>query len=328
MPDHSRNPDLPHDRGVVGGVPAADARQPLEHSLQRILWELRPYLGDIVVIGGWVPYLYQRYGGFAAWSGHLSLTAEVDVLVPRELPPGDRPPIPTILESAGFTPTEATPQAAVWTNDPERGEKVEFLVPHVGTYQTLGKVVPIGAQRGMGAVALTALDVMQRHTRVLPVLARAPDGTQSPVDLRVPLLGAYVLNKAATFQNRRSLAAVPGAGVRTNPKKAKDLLYLRDLMHAGAEVVAAIERDIEAILEQDTEAQDVVDTAANNLDGTTRTASPDQVAVMGEAGAMLVEREPGTSHAAATANVTGHLTDLAGILLGFRSDSPPPETDD
>lgn len=256
----------------MGDALPADAREPLEHSLQRILWELRPYLDDIVVIGGWVPYLYQRYGGFAAWSGRLSLTAEVDVLVPPELPPGDRPPIPTILESAGFTPTQATPQAAVWTNDPERGEKVEFLVPHVGMYQTLGQVVPIRAQRGMGAISLTALDVMQRHVRVLPVLARGPDGKQSPVDLCVPVLGAYVLNKAATFQNRRSLAAGPGAGVRPNPKKAKDLLYLRDLMHAGVEVVAAIERDIEGIVEQDAEARGVVDTAANNLDGITRTA--------------------------------------------------------
>lgn len=43
---------------------------------------------------------------------------------------------------------------------------------------------------------------------------------------------------------------------------------------------------------------------------------------------MLVEREPGMSHASATANVTGHLTDLADILLEFRSDSPIPDSDD
>jgi len=66
-------------------------------------------------------------------------------------------------------------------------------------YQALGQIVPIRAQPGMGAISVTALDVMQRHTRVLPVLARDPDGAQSPVNLRVPVLGAYVLNKAATF---------------------------------------------------------------------------------------------------------------------------------
>jgi len=45
-------------------------------------------------------------------------------------------------------------------------------------------------------------------------------------------------------------------------------------MYAGAEVITAIERDIEAILKQDAEAREVADTAANNLDGITRTASP------------------------------------------------------
>lgn len=35
-----------------------------EAALRRILHTLAPYGDDLVVIGGWVPYLYQRYGGF------------------------------------------------------------------------------------------------------------------------------------------------------------------------------------------------------------------------------------------------------------------------
>jgi len=305
--------------------PGEDARRTFEQALQRILWELRAYLAD-VVIGGWVPYLYQRSGTFPTWRGRLALTTEVDILVAPELPPGDRPPIPEILTSAGFEPVQATRHAAVWVNEPERGEKVEFLVPHTGPYRDLGQVVPVRAQRGMGAISLTALEVMQRHTRTLPVLARSPDGTQVRLDVRVPLLGAYVLNKAATFQKRSPLAAA--TGVRSNPKKAKDLLYLRDVVHAGADVVAAMEPDVAAILEGDPTAQHLLDAAASNLDAITSGGSGEPPAIVDEVGAMLTEWEPGMSRAAASANVAGHLTDLASILRGFRSPAPEPEADE
>lgn len=38
-----------------------------------VLAALRPYLPDIVLIGGWVPELYRRYGGLS-WEGRLSRT--------------------------------------------------------------------------------------------------------------------------------------------------------------------------------------------------------------------------------------------------------------
>lgn len=317
----------------AGGDDEAPARQTLEHSLQRILWELRPYLHDIVIIGGWVPYLYQRYGSFPGWRGQLALTAEVDVLVSREVTPGDRPTIPEILESAGFQPVNATSNAAVWANQPERGEKVEFLVPHAGPYRDLGSVVPVRAQRGMGAISLTALEVLQQYTGVLRVVARSADTNETSVEVRVPLLGAYVLNKAATFQKRSPLASATEnsrtAVTRSNPKKAKDLLYLRDLMHGGAAIVTVIEADITSILERDPALQHLVDAAANSLDAATRVESQPAATLLQEVGAMLSEREPAFTSDAATADVLGHLTDLADILLGFRSsDTARPEAED
>ena len=33
----------------------------LERALHRVLWSLRDYLPDIVIIGGWVPHLYRQY---------------------------------------------------------------------------------------------------------------------------------------------------------------------------------------------------------------------------------------------------------------------------
>lgn len=322
MPNGSTN--APSGDGSAGND---GARAVLERALGRVLWELRPYLTNLVVIGGWVPYLYQQYGPFPAWRAGgalLSLTAEVDVLVTRELPPGDRPPVAAILRAAGFEPGSAAAPAAVWANDPARGEKIEFLVPHTGTIRDLGRVVAIGAQRDVGAIALTTLDIMQRHAATLPVPAVAPDGARQLVTVRLPRLGAYVLNKAVTFLRRQ-----PVSGIAANPKQAKDLLYLRDVMHGGPEVADTVERDIAEILTTDVSVQGIVDTGASSLDGAVRSAAAPTVARLAEVAAMLTEREPTWERGAAVANVTGHLTDLRDILVAFRSpDSPRGGKDD
>lgn len=53
----------------------------LECPLRQTLWVLREYLPELVLIGGWVPELYRRYGGFAGWSSRSSYTTKLDVLV-------------------------------------------------------------------------------------------------------------------------------------------------------------------------------------------------------------------------------------------------------
>jgi hypothetical protein len=217
-----------------------------ERAFRRIVFELRPYLDEIVIIGGWVPYLYKRYGGFSLWNANTSLTAEVDVLVDRPLPPGERPSIPELLRRADFRPSEEEGGLAVWEGDVQAGEKIEFLVPHEGTSRQEGTVVPVTAQSGMAAIPLGGLEFMRRFKQKL-ALPVATDGGEQSIEIWVPSLGAYTVNKASTFSARREH---PGGG---NPKRAKDLLYLRDLMAAGAEVVSRIESDLtEMVRDRDT----------------------------------------------------------------------------
>lgn len=64
--------------------------------------------------------------------------------------------------------------------------------------------------------------------------------------MNVPRLGIYAVNKAVTFPYR-----TPRAGETVNPKRAKDLLYLRDLMAAGEEVISRIEDDVREIARLD-----------------------------------------------------------------------------
>lgn len=283
------------------------ARAPLERALGRILWELRPYMQDVVVIGGWVPYLYQRYGSFPLWRARLSLTAEVDVMLAHDLTPGDRKPLAEILRAAGYQPVNESDPAAVWASDPESGEKIEFLVPHRGTALTQGGIAPINAQPAIAAISLPSLEILHQHTGALSVEARGPANGVMLVAVTVPRLGAYTINKAATYNDR-----TPLAGGTANPKLAKDLLYLRDLMAAGDDVVTTIEHDIHEMIGRDEHVHPVVRKAGNNLVGTTSVGRHK----LEEAGAMLAERE-GTSIKAATADVTGHLTDLAELLTAF-----------
>jgi hypothetical protein len=273
-----------------------------EPALRRILCELRPYLDQVVIIGGWVPYLYRRYGGFASWAAGLSLTAEVDVLVGRPLPSGDRATIPEILHASGFRPTADVGGGAVWLGNVGAGEKIEFLVPHTGTGRQQGTLVPIGAQDGLRAISLPGLELLQRHKRSLRIPLPTPGGDE--MEVWVPLLGAYVVNKASTFIRRQ---AHEGG---ENEKRAKDLLYLRDVAAAGDEVMEHVASDLREMGRDRTAAMRIRE-AVNLL----------RLAVSGglgsgipQAAEMLREREPSFSEAAALANLRGNLADLLDLL--------------
>jgi hypothetical protein len=273
-----------------------------EPALQRVLWELRPYLDDVVVIGGWVPYLYRQYGGFTAWAGRTSLTMEVDVLVSRPLAPGNRASIPEILRGSGFRPSTDGGGAAVWVGDVQSGEMIEFLMPHTGTARQMGDTVPVAAQQGLRAISLPGLGLMQRYRRRLPL----PVGTESGevvLDVSVPYLGAYVANKASTFTARQE-HPIGGS------KRPKDLLYLRDIAAAGGEVLERVSSDLREMA-RDRSAAGEIRTAANHL---RLAVNGSYKAEMYEAVAALRERDGGPSDAAALADFRGHLADLLDVL--------------
>lgn len=206
----------------------------VEPSIRRVLWRLRPYIADIVVIGGWVPHLYRRYGGFAGWSTRLSGTVELDVLLSDRMAPADRPPLVTILTSAGFRSSD---DGAVWEHEPPSGEKLEFFLPHTGIATTRGLVRAVRAQAGIGAFALTDLELMRAHVRTLLVPFAAAGGESAGLPVRVPSLGAYLVAKASTFLKRSPTPRGPS-------RRAKDLVYLRDVMGAGSDVAQRVELDI------------------------------------------------------------------------------------
>lgn len=276
----------------------------LERALRAVLWQLREYLGDLVVIGGWVPHLYRRYGGFATWTLDIPLTAEVDFLVRPELSAARVRSIPEVLRAAGFEPGSDR-AAAVWSKDAASGEKIEFLVAHQGTARQQGRVVGISGQANLGAISLAGLELLGRYTSALTVPIGLLDNEMMAAQVRVPRLGAYAVNKAVTFPYRSQRVGETG-----NPKRAKDLLYLRDLMAAGDEVVDRIEQDLREIANADSAAVHDIRNARNNL---SLLLSGSLSRILPEV-AEAVSVRSGLRSDAAIADVSGYLTDLMDLV--------------
>ncbi len=287
-----------------------------EFELRRLLRQLAPYAADILLIGGWVPTLYARYGPAGEWATRPSRTLELDVAVPGEgIAPAQRPLLVEVLRAAGLAPEHepSAPQtgAAVWIGDTTSGAMIEFLMPKSGPHRGVTRPQSVNGQPGLTAVPLVGLDL----------LWRAPDWLQlygtPEVTVQVPALGMYVLNKAMTFPLR-----VPRAGERINPKQGKDLVYLHDCALAGPTIVRSIVHDVEVRCTQDAalplgspSVRDAVDKAISNLELVQRGNFSDG---MEEAAMQLSERERVTV-TTARATLLGALGDLCDVLQPFRS---------
>jgi hypothetical protein len=284
-----------------------EALAQVERAFYRVLWLLRDYLVDLIIIGGWVPYLYARFGG-DAWASRRSLTAELDVLIVPPIPVGSRPRLDETLRAAGLAPTREPGPSAVWIGGLESGEMIEFLTPHTGTANQQGATVPLPGHGDIGAISLSAVALLGAHTTTLSVPVGQFAGRVEHVDVRLPRLGAYIVNKAATFLARRPHAEGP------NPKRAKDLVYIHDVMSAGDAVRRRVEadiRDIWAASPPNRADRQAVRTAQNNLDSVLR--GPLGPELLAEAAEQLSVRDGGSVTDAA-ARIRGFLADLAEVL--------------
>lgn len=277
-------------------------RQDSESLLRRILEALGPYRLDLVLIGGWVPYLYQKYGGFPRWQVELARTKELDVFVPARLETADRPILATVLEEAGFEPVSGN-DGAVWARKGGPDDLIEFFTPHQGTARQIGHPRSIAGQRSISGIALRHLDLLTETTSVLDL----GGAREESLTARVASLGGYVLNKATTFPERMSSAAEDGSS-----KAAKDLIYLRDVMAGGEEVQKCVADDIAALVKRDKGRKTLVRSATENVRHLAMNAS----LIVDAAVAQNIEQHRFTSESAARNDLLGYLENLAEILGG------------
>ncbi len=109
---------------------ATDAR---ERPLREVVEVLQDYHDDLILIGGWVPYLQLTYGRARVADVKTSFTVEADLLVPRELEQGGRRPITETLIAAGFEMVGES--GAVWARAAdEGGATIEFMTPTAANF--------------------------------------------------------------------------------------------------------------------------------------------------------------------------------------------------
>lgn len=196
-----------------------------------VLKALEPRIGEVVIVGGWAWYLYRKYlTGFAGLPGEFTL--DVDVALPRPLPHGRG--LDRLLEDAAFEEDmtgENTPPVTryAWPSREAPEAVVDFLTPArgAGTEATL-------RTGGVVAQQLRTLDVLLEDPLALPIDEWAETDNFAGV-VRVPRLGAFLLQKVQTLSSRRAT------------KRDKDLFYIFDLADESRGLRKRIEADVEQI---------------------------------------------------------------------------------
>jgi len=183
----------------------------LDDALVEALTAIEPYLGDVVLAGGWVPRVYAEIQAPLDRGGLLT-TRDIDVAVPRRLGVRTRT-IGELLQAAGFEcdlrSVETLPvmHFVARRNQPDEVE-VEVITAAAGSNDG-----PFSVQKGLTAQAVKFGHLLLQHTWDVS-LRELTDGRTSG-KLSVPTPAAFALNKSLTFSRRRDPA-----------KKEKDLYYL------------------------------------------------------------------------------------------------------
>lgn len=210
-----------------------DARRDAK-AFVRTVEALRPYLDDLVFIGGWAHYLY-TLSPEAAPLGFTPLTTEdADIAAPLRLPVRGRS-IPELLIAAGFEQRlsgEYTPPIAEYVlGEEESGFYVEFLAPLLGgevkrdgTPDATTKVGGVSAQK------LRHLDVLLVRPWKLELTARMGFAVSAPTTIQIPNPASYIVQKVLVLGKRHP---------RSQPK---DVLYLHDTFAAFADAMPSVRR--------------------------------------------------------------------------------------
>jgi hypothetical protein len=201
-------------------------------SLIRTLHTLKPYLEEIVIVGGWVPFLYRKYGNIPA--RHPSVrTTDIDIAVPRKVPDKGRPTIDNLLSKAGYTTQNfGLYGGAVKYELATPPTEIEFITPEIGKSGEPSIVV----QSGLRAQALRYVQILLKNTRQIEIIDSISSVNVSSL-IRVPSPAAFIFQKALTLPQRRF-------------KAAKDLYYIFDLLDSTTEMQSQIPAEIRLVQAQ------------------------------------------------------------------------------
>jgi hypothetical protein len=187
--------------------------------LLKTLAVLRPYYMQIVIGGGWAPFLYYRY--LAQNREHTPvLTRDIDFMVRHQVPLVGPKTIDEILtEEAKLTTAFKNldnPPVIHYEGTVDGIEvEIEFLTDQTGSQEEKVLVV----QKGLHAEALRYVSIIVENTLLLEIDDAESAQGDGPLIVQVPKPAAYIFQKGLSFPARRD-----------KQKASKDLYYIFDIL--------------------------------------------------------------------------------------------------
>lgn len=207
------------------------------HGFFRVLVTLKDYLPDIVVGGGWAPFLYYRY--LVGNKLHQTVfTRDIDLMVGTRLPEIGSRTVDQLLVEAGlkarFKSRDIRPLIHYEGKIEGLDIEIEFLTDQTGSRPDL--VVEV--QRGLHAEALRYISILVENSMELAIDDAEPFGAETTIIARVPTPAAFIFQKGLAFPRRRDKI-----------KAAKDLYYIFDILAGLPELRDNIDADFAAFSE-------------------------------------------------------------------------------
>ena len=202
--------------------------QQFKESLLYTLWLLRDYLADIVLCGGWVPFIYREYMILKKPLPPLR-TKDIDLAVPEKIPlKKEIESIEQILKKAGFDEIQMDsgfsmsysgksvhPILKFEYHKNSLDIEIGFITPLRGNQEIAVKRV----QEGINAEALRYVDILLDNYEIIKITDSLFNGQSINLKVKIPTPAAYIFQKGLTFIKRKDAL-----------KKAKDLYYIYDLL--------------------------------------------------------------------------------------------------
>ena len=190
-------------------------------ALARLVEALRPWLGQLVLAGGWAHRLH-RFHRLASEPGYLPLrTRDADIAFSPDPPlAGD---VRAALEAAGFTEEllgdHVPPVTHYRLGAEDGGFYAEFLVPlHGGELKRSGAPNATLSMAGITAQRLRYLDLLLSSPWTVTLAPELGVPLESRADVLVPNAVSFLVQKLLIH------------GQRSARKKAHDVLYVHDTL--------------------------------------------------------------------------------------------------
>lgn len=210
----------------------------LARGLFKTLVVLREYLPEIVVGGGWVPFLYHRYL-FQDCKREPIFTRDIDLMVRPKVPVIGYKTIDMVLFEAGLETvfkSTGNPPLIHYEGLIDGVEvEIEFLTDLTGSKSDLVKKV----QPDLYAEALRYISLIVENVTVLTIEDVPEIEVTDAMFVRVPTPAAYIFHKGLVYRRRHDQL-----------KKYKDLYYIFDILTGCGDLKTSIIKDLDKLSEK------------------------------------------------------------------------------